>query len=43
MPPGGDEGDTIGRPVGILAERGGIFYISDDRAGAVYRVAWTGQ
>lgn len=40
---GGDEGDAAGRPVGILAEPGGVFYVSDDRAGAVYRIAWTGR
>jgi glucose/arabinose dehydrogenase len=34
-----DEGDAIGRPVDILAEPGGIAYVSDDRAGAVYRIA----
>ncbi|MEK7063307.1 MAG: PQQ-dependent sugar dehydrogenase [Patescibacteria group bacterium] len=34
-----DDGDVIGRPVGLLAEPGGVLYISDDRAGAVYRVS----
>ena len=34
-----DTDDAIGRPVGILAEPGGVVYISDDRAGAIYRVA----
>lgn len=29
---------AIGRPVGILAEPGGVVYVSDDRAGAIYRV-----
>ena len=33
-----DTDDAIGRPVGILAEPGGIIYISDDRAGAIYRI-----
>ena len=33
-----DTDDAIGRPVGILAEPGGVVYISDDRAGAIYRV-----
>lgn len=39
--PAGSEStdDAIGRPVGILAEPGGVAYISDDRAGAIYRVA----
>lgn len=34
-----DVDDAIGRPVGILAEPGGIAYISDDRAGAIYRIS----
>ena len=33
-----DTDDATGRPVGILAEPGGIVYISDDRAGAIYRI-----
>lgn len=33
--------DAIGRPVAILTEPGGVAYISDDRAGAIYRVALT--
>ncbi len=33
-----DTDDAIGRPVGILAEEGGVAYISDDRAGAIYRI-----
>lgn len=41
LPLGGDESDTIGRPVGILAEPGGTFYLSDDRAGAVYKISLT--
>ena len=31
--------DAIGRPVGLLAEPGGVVYVSDDRAGAIYRIA----
>lgn len=34
-------GDAIGRPVGLMAEPGGVLYVSDDRAGAIYRVALT--
>ncbi len=30
-------GDAIGRPVGLLAEPG-VLYITDDRAGAIYRI-----
>ena len=32
---------VIGRPVDILAEPGGSLYISDDRAGAIYRIVRT--
>lgn len=38
LPEGGKEGDALGRPVGVMAEPGGVVYISDDRAGAIYRV-----
>lgn len=34
-----DTGDAIGRPVALLAEPGGVAYISDDRAGAIYKVS----
>jgi glucose/arabinose dehydrogenase len=34
-----DKDDAIGRPVGLLAEPGGVLYITDDRQGAVYRVS----
>jgi glucose/arabinose dehydrogenase len=40
---GADEDAAIGRPVGILAEPGGIVYVTDDKAGAVYRIAYTGN
>jgi glucose/arabinose dehydrogenase len=36
-----DTDDAIGRPVGLMAEPGGVLYVSDDRAGAIYRVALT--
>lgn len=38
LEPGQDENAAIGRPVGLLAEPGGVLYVTDDRAGAVYRV-----
>jgi glucose/arabinose dehydrogenase len=38
-----DTDDAIGRPVGLLAEPGGTVYVSDDRAGAIYRVVWTSR
>lgn len=31
-------GSALGRPVSILAELGGTVYVSDDRAGAIYRI-----
>ena len=38
-----DDGRVIGRPVDILVEPGGIMYISDDRAGVIYRVIYHGE
>ncbi len=32
------ESDALGRPVDILVQPGGIMYISDDKAGVIYRV-----
>lgn len=32
-------GSSIGRPVGVLAEPGGVLYVTDDRAGAVYKIS----
>jgi glucose/arabinose dehydrogenase len=34
-----DTDDAIGRPVDVYLEPGGVMYVSDDRAGAIYRVA----
>lgn len=34
-----DTDNALGRPVGVLTEPGGVVYISDDRAGAIYRIA----
>lgn len=39
LEPGAKTDKAIGRPVGLLAEPGGVLYVSDDRAGAIYRVA----
>lgn len=40
LPPGEmDEGKAIGRPVAIMAEPGGVAYISDDKAGAIYKIS----
>lgn len=41
LAPGADEDAAIGRPVDIRIEPGGVMYISDDRAGAIYRIART--
>lgn len=32
------DGSVIGRPVDILVEPGGTIYVTDDRAGAIYRI-----
>lgn len=37
------DGEVIGRPVDVLIEPGGTMYVSDDKAGAVYRVYRTGE
>ncbi len=36
------EGEVIGRPSDVLVEPGGVMYISDDRAGVIYRVMYDG-
>lgn len=36
-------GEALGRPADILAMPGGTVYISDDKAGVIYRVARTGS
>ncbi len=38
-----DTNDAIGRPAGVLVEPGGVAYVSDDHAGAIYRIAWQGE
>lgn len=43
LPEGADEDGAIGRPVGLLAEPGGVLYVSDDRAGAVYKISRTSE
>jgi glucose/arabinose dehydrogenase len=39
LPEGAKEDEALGRPVGVMAEPGGVAYISDDRSGAIYRIA----
>ena len=34
---------TLGRPVDILIQPGGVMYISDDGAGVIYKVVYKGQ
>ncbi|HEY0979252.1 MAG TPA: PQQ-dependent sugar dehydrogenase, partial [Candidatus Paceibacterota bacterium] len=41
LAPGADEDAAIGRPVALLAEPGGTLFVSDDRAGAIYRIVRT--
>ena len=38
-----EDGTVIGRPVDILIEPGGSMYVSDDRAGVIYRVVRTNE
>ncbi|RJP45928.1 hypothetical protein C4587_00020 [Candidatus Parcubacteria bacterium] len=33
-------GDALGRPVQVIAQPGGIMYVTDDKAGVIYRVAY---
>ena len=35
-----DGGTALGRPVDILIDSGGVMYISDDKAGVIYRVTY---
>ena len=37
-----DEEDVTGRPADIVEGPDGAFYVSDDYAGAIWRVEWTG-
>ncbi|KND50271.1 MAG: L-sorbosone dehydrogenase [Parcubacteria bacterium C7867-007] len=34
-----DTDDVIGRPAGLMAEPGGVLYVSDDRQGAIYKIS----
>lgn len=38
-----ERGEVIGRPVDILVQPGGVMYVSDDRAGAIYRISRTAE
>lgn len=37
------DGGTLGRPVDLLIQPGGLMYITDDGAGVVYKVVYTGK
>lgn len=41
LAPGADTDDTIGRPADVRAEPGGGVFVSDDHAGAIYRIVQT--
>ena len=38
-----ENGEVLGRPVDILIQPGGIIYVSDDKAGVIYRVVYNWQ
>jgi glucose/arabinose dehydrogenase len=38
-----NDNSVIGRPVDILVQPGGVMYLSDDKAGAIYRIAYKGE
>lgn len=37
------EGKLLGRPAGLMIEPGGTLYVSDDRAGAIYKISRTSE
>lgn len=39
LPAGAKESEALGRPADVMTEPGGVVYVSDDRAGAIYRVS----
>jgi glucose/arabinose dehydrogenase len=41
LPEGAKSSEPLGRPAGLLVEPGGVMYVSDDHAGAIYRVSLT--
>jgi len=41
LPPGGKKNSEMGRPVGIAFGSDGSMYLSDDRAGVIYRVTYS--
>jgi glucose/arabinose dehydrogenase len=39
----GDDGDAWGRPVDVEVLRDGSLLVSDDKAGKIYRITWSGR
>lgn len=37
------DGSALGRPVDLLVQPGGVLYVTDDKAGVVYRVTYQGE
>ena len=35
--------EALGRPVDILVQPGGVMYVSDDHAGVIYRIIYSGE
>lgn len=35
-----DNGSALGRPAGILIQPGGVMYVTDDKAGLIYRITY---
>lgn len=38
-----EDNTALGRPVDIITQVGGVMYISDDKAGVIYKVVYTGK
>jgi len=39
--PGG--GEVLGRPVQVVARPGGVMYVTDDKAGVIYKITYNGE
>lgn len=35
--------DAVGRPVDVLIQPGGVMYVSDDKAGVIYKISYNGN
>lgn len=38
-----EDNESLGRPVDVLIQPGGLMYISDDKAGVIYKVIYVGE